>query len=208
MKKILLSFVLTGVLAFAFTACGGSDTGTEETTAAQTETEAAAEEVPDVVPGEIVDEDGNPLEGFTSGTETYEFITYGKPLADKEDDSDGTKTYIIYVGEKGSDEEETVMIGFNFQDFTSEGSAIDRSGVESYLMEQEGMKQTDFKEMSIDGADALQYTQKVGDYDTTYTTIFKDGNYINVMLYCVDADPSDFAKQIYKDVIGTITINE
>ncbi len=204
MKRILLSILLSGVLVFAFTACGGSDNSASEE---ETTTEAT-EEVDDIVPGEIVDENGNPLEGFTSGTETYEFITYGKPLADKEDDSDGTKTYIIYVGEEGSEEEETVMIGFNFQDFTSDGNSIDRAGVESYLMEQEGMKSTDFKELSIDGADALQYTLKNGDYDTIYTTIFKDGNYINVMLYSLDSSPSDFAKQIYKDVVGTITINK
>ena len=91
MKNKLLPVLLAGVLAFALTACGGGDTAAEEETAASqpaSETASEVSEPSEVIPGEIVDEDGNYLEGFTSGTDTYEFITYSKPLADKESDED------------------------------------------------------------------------------------------------------------------------
>ena len=209
MKNKLLPVLLAGVLAFALTACGGGDTAAEEETAASqpaSETASEVSEPSEVIPGEIVDEDGNYLEGFTSGTDTYEFITYSKPLADKESDEDGSKTYTIYIGEEGSDEEETMFISFNYADFTSDGLEIGRDDMKAVL-EKDGVKESDMKELSIDGADALQHTKQSGGHETVTTSVFYGGNYIDISLYSLDADPSDFARQIYNEVISKITIS-
>ena len=205
MKKILLSLLLTMALTVSFTACGSSDTSGTDSTGEETTavTEATEEE-----PKGLVDEDGNILEGYTSGTENYEFITYGKPLCDKEeDDDDGNRTYTIYLSNEDTGEEETMMISLYYHDFTSEGGKATCDGVKEVLLE-DGVEASTIKDMTIDGADAIQYSKQVSDNEMLMTSIFHDGNYMDVVLYSVDRDPSEFARDIYKEVIDSITITK